>query len=185
MITLIIARRMKRILSQSFCTHVIIVHHNIANPIQLTTPTAPIDPPHKPPTYMVSPLTIISFEFVIFMRKKYILSSFRYITEMAGADEILFLPEKAMVLDELIQVVKYCNMRKTKLAQPDHDIECIKPSQLYDFYFAIMDHIIWLKPRNTIYRHCHYRRPYHVGEIKSCFFLSAYVILFDGYYHVI
>jgi hypothetical protein len=46
------------------------------------------------------------------------LSSFRYITEMAGADE------KAIVLDELIQVAKYSNMRKTKSTQPDHDTEC-------------------------------------------------------------
>jgi hypothetical protein len=69
---------------------------------------------------------------------KYMLSSFRYITEMAGADE------KAIVLDELIQVAKYSNMRKTKSTQPDHDTECIKPSQLYNFYFANMDLILWL-----------------------------------------
>ena len=37
---------------------------------------------------------------------------------MAGADE------KAIVLDELIQVAKYSNMRKTKSTQPDHDTEC-------------------------------------------------------------
>ena len=48
------ARRLKRILSQSFCAHVIIAHHDIANTIRLTTPTAPIDRPPKPPTYMVS-----------------------------------------------------------------------------------------------------------------------------------
>ena len=65
---------------------------------------------------------------------------------MAGADEMLFLPEKAMVLDELIQVAKYCNMRKSKSDQPDHDTECINPWQLYDFYFANMDLILWLKP---------------------------------------
>jgi len=58
----------------------------------------------------------------------------------------LVLPEKAIVLDERIQVAKYSNMRKTKSAQPDHDTECIKPSQLYDFYFANMDLILWLKP---------------------------------------
>ena len=46
-ISLISARRLKRILSQSFCAHVIIAHHDIANPIQLTTPTAQIDPPLK------------------------------------------------------------------------------------------------------------------------------------------
>ena len=54
-ISLISARRLKRILSQSFCAHVIIAHHDIASPIQLTTPTAPTDPPLKPLTYMVSP----------------------------------------------------------------------------------------------------------------------------------
>ena len=46
-ISLISARHLKRILSQSFCAHVIIAHHDIANPIQLTTPTAQIDPPLK------------------------------------------------------------------------------------------------------------------------------------------
>ena len=74
------------------------------------------------------------------------LSSFRYITEMAGADEILFLPEKTMDLDELIQAAKYCSMRKSKSAQPNHDTECINPFQLYDFYFTNMDLILWLKP---------------------------------------
>jgi hypothetical protein len=49
------ARPLKRIFSQSLCAHVIIAHHDIANPIQLTTPTAPVDPPFKPPTYVVSP----------------------------------------------------------------------------------------------------------------------------------
>ena len=57
----------------------------------------------------------------------------------------MVLPEKAIILDELIQVAKYSNMRKTKSAEPDHDTECIKPSQLYQFYFANMDHRMWLK----------------------------------------
>ena len=48
-------RRLKRILSQYFCAHVIIAHHDIANQIQLTTPTAQMDPPLKSPTYMISP----------------------------------------------------------------------------------------------------------------------------------
>ena len=54
-ISLISARRFKRILFQSFSAHVIIVHHDIANQIQLTMPTAPIYPPLKPPTDMISP----------------------------------------------------------------------------------------------------------------------------------
>ena len=54
-ISFIIVRCLKRILSQYFSAHVIIAHHDIANPIQLTTPTAPIDPPLQPPTYIVSP----------------------------------------------------------------------------------------------------------------------------------
>jgi len=31
---------------------------------------------------------------------------------MAGAEEIFFVEEKAMVLDELIQVSKYSNLKK-------------------------------------------------------------------------
>jgi hypothetical protein len=49
------ARPLTPILSQSLCAPVIIAHHDIANPMQLTTPTAPVYSPFKPPTYVVSP----------------------------------------------------------------------------------------------------------------------------------
>jgi len=65
---------------------------------------------------------------------------------MAGAEEFFFVREKAMVLDELIQVAKYSNMKKTRSAQPDHGTHCIRPSYLEDFYFANLDLILWLRP---------------------------------------
>jgi hypothetical protein len=37
-------------------------------------------------------------------------------------------------------------MRKLKSAPSDHDTECINSWKLYDFYFANMDLILWLKP---------------------------------------
>ena len=63
-------------------------------------------------------------------------------TGMAGAEEIFFVREKAMILDELIQVAKYSNMKKTRSAQPDHGTNCIRPSYLEDFYFANLDLIL-------------------------------------------
>jgi hypothetical protein len=41
---------------------------------------------------------------------------------MAGAEEIFFIEEETRVLDELIQVSKYSNLRKAISAQPDHEI---------------------------------------------------------------
>ena len=143
-ISLISARPLKRIFSQSCCAHVSIAHHDITNPIQLTTPTAPVDPPFNQPTYVVSPQTVISFECVIYIQNK--TKTIQSKTKTNIFYFLLYIQEKWQVqteyfsykkrlwsLDEPIHVAKYSNMRKTKSAQPDHDTDCIKSSQLYVF----------------------------------------------------
>jgi len=52
-----------------------------------------------------------------------------------------------MVLDELVQVSKYSNLKKAISAQPDHDITGIRPSHLEQFYSKNLDLILWLRPR--------------------------------------
>ena len=65
---------------------------------------------------------------------------------MAGAEEIFFIEEETRVLDELIQVSKYSNLKKAISAQPDHEITSIRPSHLEQFYSKNLDLIIWLRP---------------------------------------
>jgi len=64
---------------------------------------------------------------------------------MAGAEELFFVEEKAMVIDELIQISKYCKLQTTISAQPDHDVTGIRPSDLEKFYDKNLDLIEWLK----------------------------------------
>lgn len=65
---------------------------------------------------------------------------------MAGAEEIFFVQEKAMVIDELIQVSKYSKLHKRMSAQPHHDVSGIRPSDLEHLYKKNLDLIEWLKP---------------------------------------
>jgi len=65
---------------------------------------------------------------------------------MAGAEELFFVEEKAMVIDELIQISKYCKLQTTISAQPDHDVTGIRPSDLEKCYDKNLDLIEWLKP---------------------------------------
>ena len=65
---------------------------------------------------------------------------------MAGAEEIFFVQEKAMVLDELTQVSKYSRLHKRMSAQTHQDISGIRPSELEQFYDKNIDLIEWLKP---------------------------------------
>ena len=65
---------------------------------------------------------------------------------MAGAEEIFFVQEKAMVLDELTQVSKYSRLHKRMSPQIHQDISGIRPSELEQFYDKNIDLIEWLKP---------------------------------------
>ena len=52
LISSITVRLFKRILSQSLCVHLIIMHHDITIPVQMVTPMAPITTPIEPPSYL-------------------------------------------------------------------------------------------------------------------------------------
>jgi hypothetical protein len=72
-------------------------------------------------------------------------------------------------------------MRKLKSAPSDHDTECINSWKLYDFYFANMDLILWLKPVipfNVIVTTDVFTM---LGKSKAGFFCARMVILFDGH----
>ena len=72
-------------------------------------------------------------------------------------------------------------MRKSKSAPSDHDTECINSWKLYDFYFANMHLILWLKPGipfNVIVTTDAFAM---LGKLKAGFFCARMVILFDGH----